>query len=82
MNKNIVVITGANSLIGREIVKVFLENNWWVHATISSKRKIKEQIIHSNLCYHEMDLEKSLITREPQNDLSIGISFCFHIFQS
>lgn len=59
MNKNIVIITGANSLIGREIVKVFLENNWRVHATISSKRKIKELIINSDLIYHEMDLEKS-----------------------
>jgi short-subunit dehydrogenase len=81
MNKNIVVITGANFLIGHELVKVFLENNWWVHATISSKRKIKEQIIHSNLCYHEMDLQKTrsvektfnkIIKREGKIDVLIN----------
>ena len=58
MNIKIAIITGANSVIGREIIKYFLENNWRVHATIRSKRKSKDLITHHNLIYHEMDLEK------------------------
>ncbi len=58
MTGHIVIITGANSTIGREIVRAFLDNNWRVHATVRSKRKSKDLIVHANLVYHEMDLEK------------------------
>lgn len=57
MEKKAVIITGGDSQIGREIVSVFLQNNWRVYATIRSKRKCKDPINHENLFYHEMDLE-------------------------
>ncbi|MDZ4667761.1 MAG: SDR family oxidoreductase [bacterium] len=57
MKLKVAIITGANSSIGHQIIRVFLENNWQVHATLRSKRKNKNLIVHNNLVYHEMDLE-------------------------
>lgn len=40
MNNNlkVVIITGANSLIGKEIALRFLTANWKVHVTVRSKK--------------------------------------------
>lgn len=53
----VVVVTGAGSVIGREIVQTFLEKGWAVHATVRSKRKSKNLLTGNNIMYHEMDLE-------------------------
>ena len=53
----VVVVTGAGSMIGREIVRAFSEKGWAVHGTVRSKRKSKDLFTGNNIIYHEMDLE-------------------------
>lgn len=55
LNK-VVVITGANSMIGRALVTKFAAENWKIHATVRSKSK-KELIQGPNITYHELNLE-------------------------
>lgn len=64
-----VIITGGDSQIGREIVSIFLLNNWHVYATIRSKRKSKNLINHENLFYYEMDLENPSSVKKALNKI-------------
>ncbi len=58
MNNNlkVVIITGANSLIGKEIALRFLNSNWKVHGTLRSKIEHIDLIENENMFYHELDL--------------------------
>ena len=59
MNYRTVLITGGNSLLGRELALIFLENNWRVYATTKSIRRLTNRIINEHLTYIEMNLENS-----------------------
>mgnify|MGYP003396829773 CR=1 FL=1 len=54
--KQVAIITGANSMIGKALVLKFANENWKIHATVRSKSN-KDLIQGQNIVYHEMDLE-------------------------
>lgn len=54
--KQVAIITGANSMIGRALVSKFAKENWKIHATVRSKSN-KNLIQGANIVYHEMNLE-------------------------
>lgn len=54
--EKVVIITGANSMIGRALIEKFSNENWKIHATVRSKSN-KNLIQGQNIIYHEMDLE-------------------------
>lgn len=54
--KQVAIITGANSMIGKALVLKFANENWKIHATVRSKYD-KDLIQGQNIIYHEMDLE-------------------------
>lgn len=55
-SNKVVLITGANSMIGKALVKKFADENWTVHATVRTKSE-KKLIQGQNIIYHEMNLE-------------------------
>ncbi len=52
----VVLITGANSMIGKALVKKYTDENWRIHATVRSKSD-KKLIQGQHIIYHEMNLE-------------------------
>lgn len=55
-DNKVAIITGANSMIGKALVKKFAAENWKIHATVRSKSD-KKLIQAQNIIYHEMNLE-------------------------
>jgi NAD(P)-dependent dehydrogenase (short-subunit alcohol dehydrogenase family) len=79
-NKKVVLITGANSMVGKALIRKFSEENWTIHATVRSK-SAKNRMQGDNLFYHEMNLEKtrsihktikSILKKETHIDLLIN----------
>jgi short-subunit dehydrogenase len=75
-----VLIVGASSQIGRELVNFFYENGWIVFATVSSKKTIPKSSIE-NVTYLSLNLQKTksiqkviakLIRKETKIDVVIN----------
>lgn len=48
-----IFLTGASGLLGHALAKVFLQNQWKVHASVHNRQPTSNQ-----LCIHKMDLSK------------------------